>query len=349
MSGQIRVCMVTSYPPSQTGTGTYSSYLVDELSRIADVGVLKWNYSGLGRILAPVTGIFSLIRVMRDNDIVHVQYHLGDFQFLFLPVLCLLRCILGARVFLTLHEDYTNLPFSWLFVAYHRLFYACADVLIIHASAQRATITQRQSGRAVLIPHGVISRKAARNPGRGVVLLPGFINPWKGHDTAIRAFAGVVQKQSGARLIIAGKAHDRRYARKIQELAGELDLQDHVEFHTDFLPDKELWKLYRRAEICILPYRRITMSGILCHILSWGIPSVLSDLDSFREFTRGRAVYCRPDDHRQLSAKILGLLGSDELKNRMARDFKKLAEEYSWKNAAQKTLSLYAKEHAKGD
>jgi len=90
-----------------------------------------------------------------------------------------------------------------------------------------------------------------------------------------------------------------------------------------------------------LPYRRITMSGILCHVVSWNVPSVMSDLPVLREFTDNKGVYFPLENHKELAAKIVSLLKDKRLKELMSRAFQDLAKKYSWQNVAAKTFDQY--------
>ncbi|MFH0979301.1 MAG: glycosyltransferase [Candidatus Woesearchaeota archaeon] len=332
----MRVCLVSSYPPKQSGIGTYTSYLAKELGKIDTVDVLPWNYDGFfSKLLSPFTNIRRLSHAFLNYDIVHIQYHLGDFLFFFLPVLFFIRG--KAKLVITLHEDYANLVFAPLVKLFHNIVYHRADLLIAHTAFQQRVLSASLVKKSTIIPHGIILRKVKRNPKKGNILLPGFINPWKGHDLAIRALSFVVKTKPKVRLIIAGKAHHKDYAEKLRSLVKELSLERNVTINDKYIEEKNLFALFRNSEIAVLPYRRITMSGIFCHVVSWNLPCVLSDLVPFREYTQGMALYFRSDDYLDLAEKILALLGNKALQKRMSHDFLKLSSQYSWSSVAQMT------------
>jgi glycosyltransferase involved in cell wall biosynthesis len=336
----MKVCLISSYPPKASGIGTYTIYFQETLSRLAHVDVLSWNYdSWLSKLLSPLTNLGALRKAVKDYDIVHVQYHLGDVLFLFLPVLCVLER--KARIVLTLHEDYLNLPLSFIITWYHSLFYRCADLLILHTSEQLKVLTAGLKKRSVVIPHGVIKREPRRRPRKHQILLPGFVNPWKGHDVAVHALSLILKKVPDARLMIAGKAHDEAYAENVRGLISGLGLKRHVTFKDRYIEQKELFSSLRTADIALLPYRRITMSGILCHIISWNVPCVMSDLAVLKEFTKNKAVYFKQDSARDLANKAVRLLKDRRRKKRMQDDFQRLARQYSWQETARVTYQHY--------
>jgi glycosyltransferase involved in cell wall biosynthesis len=340
----MRVCLISSYPPKASGIGTYTTYLEKELRKNVKVQVLPWNYDGFfAKLLSPIINRSLLSQAMQKNDIVHVQYHLGDFQFMFLPVLCLLKS--KARLVLTLHEDYTNLCCSFIITWFHLIFYRCTDLLILHTKEQKKVLSSILRRKAVVIPHGVIYRRVKRNPKKNTILLPGFVNPWKGHDLAVKALPLVLREVGDAKLIIVGKAHNIKYGDSLKRLVQKEGVADYVVIIDRYVRDEEMYNYLSEADIVVLPYRRITMSGILCHVLSWHVPAVISDIKVLREFTRGNALYCRVGDHDDLARQIASLLTRYTKKRRMSHQFRELSQQMSWQNVARRTAQCYKRIH----
>ena len=71
-----------------------------------------------------------------------------------------------------------------------------------------------------------------------------------------------------------------------------------VEIVNRYLSDAELAALLRRANVVVLPYRRIDSSGVLFAALAFGRALVLSDVGSFRELhdEHGIGVLVPPGD-----------------------------------------------------
>lgn len=336
----MRVCLIASYPPKNSGIANYSANLYGELSKLAKVRVFKWTYEGIAStLLSPLKNLRELKRVLRDYDVVHVQYVLGEYMFLFLPILCLLRK--KAKLVLTLHEDYTNLRLAPLFVMFHNIFYSCADLILVHTRQHRQVLSRRLRKRTIVIPFGITPEKSKKKVRKNTMLLVGFINPWKGHDLAIKAIDVVRKDVPSAKLIIAGKPYDKKYTSRIHGLVRSLHLEKNVEFHKGFIPDKEFKKLFETSEILLLPYRRITMSAVASDVLGYAKPAIFSNIPALVDFTDRKAVYFRKGDHKDLARKMAALLKDKKKKQSIQKEFRRLAERNSWKNVAKKHMSLY--------
>ncbi len=60
-----------------------------------------------------------------------------------------------------------------------------------------------------------------------------------------------------------------------------------VRFVDRFVTDPEIPAYFRRADVVVLPYRRIDQSGVLYTALAFGKAMVLSDVGGFSEIGRG--------------------------------------------------------------
>ena len=83
----------------------------------------------------------------------------------------------------------------------------------------------------------------------------------KGLDILLKAIAMVVKENPNFKLTIAGrpwKTDGDRYEKMILDLG----LDDFVERHFRFIEDEEVASFYERADVVILPYKRIYQSGV---------------------------------------------------------------------------------------
>ena len=337
----MKICWITSYPPKQSGIANYSEDIVTEMQKLEKVDIFLWNYEGLViKLFAPLVNLWRLRRVMRDYDIVHIQYVLGENMPLFLPVVCILKG--KAKVVITSHEDYRNLPFARLFILFHNIFYLCADRMMVHTRYHRELFWKSLQKRTVIIPFGTESFPQVKTK-KHTVLMQGFINTWKGHDLAVQAISIVRESVPDVVLIIAGKIHNRRYWKSVERKIKELGIEHNVDLMTGFIPTNVFQRLIAQSEIVVMPYKRITMSAILSDVVGHAKPCVLSDLPSFRDYTKGKAIYFKAGDSNDLARKLSALLRSDADKKKMIRFFQKLAGEYSWPMIAKLTLESYGK------
>jgi len=338
----MKICFIASYPPKNSGLAFYTQDLLEELNKLNKVDVIRWNYeSRLKMLFAPLVRIGELWNALRNYDIVHVQYVLGEFMFLFLPVLCLLSIGKKAKLVTTTHEDYKNLPVHMLFVHFHNVFYSCFDLIMVHTNHHRSILSKKLQKKTVVIPFGTKPIFQKSRIKEKTILMPGFINPWKGHDTAVNAMPSVIKKIPDAKLIIVGKPYDMDFTKKIKGLVRKNKLKKNVEIHDEFVPQEQYRNFFCDSGIIILPYRRITMSAVLSDVVGFAKPCICSNLPAFREYTKGKALYFEPENSEQLAEQIVRLLTDSKLRLAMSHDLKNLAQEYSWKNVAKLTINCY--------
>lgn len=341
----IKVCSLAPYPPKHDAT-TSGIYLNTEINKLSDVHVdlYKWNFDSKFQLaLAPFLKWRAVRNVLKTYDVVHFEYSFANFL-TFLPVLWFLSIGRKARIVLTLHESYEHLYDGWSVQAIHNLWYRIADAIIVHTQKHKDLLGRNLASRTFVQPHGVIYRpELNRNPVPGTILLPGFITSWKGHDIAVSAIAKLVKRFPDVRLIIIGKPHDKEFTQKIHDDVEKLGTGNNVEFHEGYIPEGEFFSFFEKSEICLLPYKRITMSGILCHVLSWNVPCVMSDLEAFRLFTGGKGIFFKNEDVTDLAEKLALVLESENKRKELENEWRQLADKYSWQRIAVDTVELYKK------
>lgn len=339
-----RSCFIAPFPPSRSGIAKYSKILYDPLKEMADHDLIVWNYTGVHKWLAPIIHFKKLLQACDRYDIIHIQYACGDFYPLFLPSLALASKNGKVKIVLTLHEQYDNVRLKHLIIWYHNFIYSFFDALVVHSPWQAAALPDSLKGR-IHIQHLAIPHKIARTKSNrgGFILLPGYINRWKGHDLALYALSDVIKHMPNIKLVIAGKPHDNAYSERLKEIVKELDLDDHVIWRSGYIPDTGMEQLYRTCDIAIVPYQRTTMSAVLSEVIAYGIPAVISDLEPFRWYTDNKAIYFKRGDAKDLARKILILLNNPKRADKIRIEFAQLSKEHSCMAIAKKTLELYKK------
>ncbi len=338
----LKVCSLTKLK-----TLTSSIHLNRELSKLCELTVIDWPYyTKLSALFAPLKSISKLHKALKEHDILHVQYDIAGYMPLFLPLLWLLSIAnrKSAKIVLSLHEKYDNAPLSRVVIAFHNLFYTTADELLVHTGEHKEFLARHLHSRTFVIPHGVIEAKNVKhNFDSNTLLLAGYINKWKGHDLAIRAMSLVLKEIPDAKLLILSRPNDLKYEEDVRKMVIELELETNVEFNDKKIEEAQMFKYFDNTAISLLPYRRVTMSGILSHTISRHVPAILSDLPAFREVMKNKGLFFRVNDYEDLAVKIIYLLKNKKLQKKMSEGFAKLAEDYSWKNIAKETLEAYKK------
>lgn len=231
-----------------------------------------------------------------------------------------------------------------------RLVASRADALIAHTAAGARQLGERFGAdpeRVRVIPHGAfdyLTRQAHEEPlpaklaaAQGpVILWFGVLRPYKGVDVLLEAFKGL----EGAELWIVGRPWMavEPLARAAEEAAGT------VRFVDRFVTDPEIPAFFRRADVVVLPYRRIDQSGVLYTALAFGKPMVLSDVGGFSEIgnEHGAARLVAPEDPRALREALAELVADPGQRERLGeRAAQAAAGHFSWDRIARSTLALY--------
>lgn len=260
----------------------------------------------------------------------------------------------GVPVVLTVHNA---LPHD-RDIALHRLVrvYRAADALVCHtrsSARQLAGIPSIRPARVRYIPHGpidldgegdVTAGSAERPSADGpTVLVFGFLRPYKGIETLLEAWPGVLERVPSAALRIVGSG-PAEYVTFLADRVRELDIGSSVRLERRFLPEAELAGRIAAADVLAFPYYEITQSGALLAGLAAGRAVVASDLDGFRETIRDgeTGLLVPPGDRESLSRAVIRLLEAPALRERLGRTAARdVHERFGWDRVARRTLELY--------
>lgn len=132
----------------------------------------------------------------------------------------------------------------------------------------------------------------------------------------------------------------------LRRMSSEMGLDDIVEF-TGRVPDRKLLEYLNTADLCVNSdeYNEMndksTMNKIL-EYLALGKPIVQFDLTEGRYSAQDASLYARPNDHRDLAAKIVELL-DDEPRRKAMGEFgrRRVIEELSWEHTSKALLEAY--------
>lgn len=159
-------------------------------------------------------------------------------------------------------------------------------------------------------------------PDEPLIAVVGNITEARGQDLAITALAQVRARHPGARLLIAGAAHDRpadsAYAERLRAIAGAEQLADAVIFG-GFI--SEIADVYAAADVLLNPARfnepfgRVALEGLLagCPVVATRVGAIPSVLRADED-----ALLVPREDSGAIAAALTRLLGDRELAAQMA-------------------------------
>jgi glycosyltransferase involved in cell wall biosynthesis len=227
---------------------------------------------------------------------------------------------------------------------------ARSDAVIAHTEAGARALTERfgaDPAKVHVIPHGAfdyLTRQEHEQPlppelaavEGPVVMCFGVLRPYKGIDVLVEAFGGI----EGAELWVVGRPW--MPVEPLREAAARAGAT--VRFVDRFVTDPEIPAFFRRADVVVLPYRRIDQSGVLYTALAFGKAMVLSDVGGFGEIGRehGAAELVPPEDPAALRAALQHLIDHPGAREALAARARAAAEgPFSWDEIGRRTLDLY--------
>ena len=165
---------------------------------------------------------------------------------------------------------------------------------------------------------------------------------YKGLEYLLKALKTVKDEIRDVRLIVGGDGELKTY---YQEMANRLGIGDNVEF-VGFIPDSKLVEYYNRCSVFVLPSYSSDQEGfgiVLLEALACGKPVVTTEIvgvsNDVHEFNAG--VVVKPCDVKSLADAILGILQDSDLRRRMRKNGRKIAEKYSWRKVAAMVEKIY--------
>jgi glycosyltransferase involved in cell wall biosynthesis len=291
--GQLRVVMVSSYPPRQCGLATFASDLGRALLhqgglsvQVAAIDSPDETYSYEPRVIAriqqddPEGYVEAVDRARRAHaDLLCVQHEYGiwgewgdngpevDHTGAFLEAAQRER----IPVVTTLH---TIRPSP---TEYER------ETMREIVDRSAATVVMVRMGAMILmddydiapeklvrIPHGVpvIERRARRYfknrlglEGRTLITTMGLLDPRKGIEYAIQALPSVIEQHPEVLYLVVGQTHPElrkrageQYRNELAALARELGVARNVRFVNQYLSDRELVDYLQATDVYLTPY-----------------------------------------------------------------------------------------------
>ncbi len=128
------------------------------------------------------------------------------------------------------------------------------------------------------IPKAEACSKLGVPPGKKVMLFFGLIRSYKGVDLLLETLAGLDESYY---LIIAGEAYGS--FDKYNEIIKKHSLSDRVLLHIKFIPESEIALYFSASDVCVLPYRSGTQSGIEGVSYHFGLPVIVTDVGGLKE------------------------------------------------------------------
>lgn len=353
----MKICLVTSFPPSRDALNEYGFHIASELQRIPGIELTVlgdeyspaqpeldgfsvnrcWKFNRLGNPL-------RLMRAIRREKPDVVWFNLGFASFGGTPPSAFmgiatpaLARMSGFYTHVTLHQlmetvdlDDAGIRFPLLYkwggvLATHLVLFA--NSVSVMLPAYRSVLVEKYGRGSVYVRrHGIFSARpeypdlALRGNPEHRILAFGKWGTYKRLEPMVEAFKEVARQIPNARLVIAGTDHPKTpgYLQSIREkLASRSDV-----IFTGYVAEEDIPQLFQSSSVAVLPYTSSAGSSGIAHLAcTYGVPIVASDIPDFRRLAdeEGLAIdFFPPGKTQELARHLTDLLRNRERQIEMA-------------------------------
>src|SRR5580692_405839 len=172
------------------------------------------------------------------------------------------------------------------------------------------------------------------------VLTVGDLQPRKNHMGLLKAFEEVVRAhpQLTHRLVFVGK--ETWYSKDLHQAVGASGIADRVSF-TGFIDDQDLVHFYGACDLLVFPSFYEGFGLPILEAMACARAVTCSNLTAMPEVADGAAILFDPHSSTEIGRAISDVLLDPELRARLERLGTQRAAQFSWEQAARRTLEVY--------
>jgi len=312
------------------------------MEKLKSLGICKVHSLDLNSVYNPLA-VFKLIPYLKKYDIVHI--HLFPAQYW--VVLAKMLSFSKTKLVFTEHSTSNRRIQNKLFGIFDRFIYSYYEYTICITNQVKEVIQKHASlaeKKLIVIENGIPLNKfknAAPLPKpdffkaddlKLLIQVSSFQEP-KDQKTVIESLQFL---PGNINLLLVGEGHLKHESEKLVET---LQLQNRVKFLGQRM---DVPNLLKTSDITILSskYEGLSLSSI--EGMAAGKPFVAADVPGLTEMVEGAGVLFKQGDAKELSKKILELLGNKDHYNSIVESCQNRAAQYDINLMIEKHVNLYA-------
>jgi glycosyltransferase involved in cell wall biosynthesis len=353
----MKICLVTSFPPSRDALNEYGFHIASELQQLPgiELTVLADDYSPV----QPELEGYNVVRCWKFNSLSNpwrvlkairrerpdvVWFNLGFASFGGEPLPAFLGIaipsfarVAGCYTHVTLHQLMETVDLKDAGVRFplaYKIGGFIATQIVLFANsvsvmlpAYRNVLKEKYRRGAVYVRrHGIFSARpeypdfSKRGNPEQRILAFGKWGTYKRLEPLLAAFELVVERCPEARLVIAGTDHPKTPG-YLEGLQRQYAKRKEISF-IGYIAEEDIGDLLQRSSIAVLPYSSSAGSSGIAHLAcTYGVPMVASDIPDFRRLAdeEGLAIDFFPaGDVEALGNQLAELLGNKDRQVEMA-------------------------------
>jgi len=314
-----------------TGIEIHAIKLIENIRKIINVDIAKPKFTN--KYYAHFWEHFILPYKLRKYDILFCPSNIAP---LFVPR--------KVKLIYTLH-DISFLDFSSNYSLFFQKYYAFivpknlrrADKVITVSKYAKHTILNKYPievrDKILYIYNGVdcFIYQNIDYKKDNYILFVGSMSKIKNYKAVIEAYK-MIRNQDIKLKMVMPKIDNLKYDFQMEVKNIEL---------IDFMNQKELFYLYKRAKLFIYPSLYDSFGLPVLEAMACGTPVVTSNVSSLPEVGGDAVVYCNPNDINDIKDKIEMVLDDEKLQEELRQKGLQRAKEFSWEKSASKHIKVF--------
>ncbi|UZR94496.1 glycosyltransferase [Chondrinema litorale] len=172
--------------------------------------------------------------------------------------------------------------------------------------------------------------------GKKTLLFFGLIREYKGLDVLLKAF----NKLSDAyQLVIAGESYED--FSKYEELINNSPNRDRIFVFRRYIPDDEVASFFSASDLCVLPYKSATQSGVVAVAFHFDLPVLVTDKgnlkDTIEPYDTG-IVIDEPDEN--MLSLAVNKYFEEAQENQFIENIKHFKKKFTWDHMAEELITF---------
>ena len=167
------------------------------------------------------------------------------------------------------------------------------------------------------------------------ILFFGFIRDYKGLDLLLEALANLPEEYE---LIVAGEVYGS--FDPYQAIIDQSNIKNRVHLYNEYIPDDEVTKYFSAADLCVLPYKSATQSGITAIAHHFDLPIVATNVGGLKEtIQNGETGFVVESNIVEIREAILKSFDDGNLET-FSKNIAVRKLENTWENFAKKVIEF---------
>lgn len=171
-----------------------------------------------------------------------------------------------------------------------------------------------------------------------IILFFGRIEPYKGLNFFLEAIISLNKRNTDLHYIIAGEGNLKPYKLLINQC-------ENIEIINRYISDEEIFELFSKSSVVVLPYISATQSGIIPIAYAFKVPVIASNVGAIAEVIENgvTGILVPPRNSDSIASAIEEIMSDENFRILLGRNaYNKMKKELSWEKIADETLNLYS-------